>query len=183
MSLHRLFIGLDPPAAIKQQLLSLMGCISAARWQDDEQLHLTLRFIGEVDRRMANDIALALQSFSSADFDVHLAGVGTFEKRGQVHTLYAAAHPAEALTRLHKKCDHLLVRLGLDAEPRAFVPHVTLARLAVSSGTIAHFLSAHSAFRSDAFAAREICLYESQLLGDGPRYTIVARYPLTSSDR
>src|SRR5687768_8380838 len=61
-AMHRLFVGLRPPPAIRARLLALMGGVTGARWQDDSQLHLTLRFIGEVERPRAEDIATALSN-------------------------------------------------------------------------------------------------------------------------
>jgi RNA 2',3'-cyclic 3'-phosphodiesterase len=179
--MHRLFVGIDPPEAIKSAVLALQGGISGARWQHDDQLHITLRFIGEVDRRVGNDIAAHLASISHPYFDAQLHSVGTFDRRGSVHTLYAGVTPEAPLRTLHKKIDHMLVHLGLDADARAYVPHLTLARLNQSCGTLAHFLAAHGGFVSEAFAVLDFCLYESQLTRDGAHYTIVERYPLTLS--
>ncbi len=176
--MHRLFIGVDPPDTIKQQLLGLQGGISGARWQNDDQMHITLRFIGEVDRHIANDIAAILPRISHPQFEAALCGVGTFDRRGSIHTLFAGLVPADPLHILHKKVDHLLVHLGLHADTRAFVPHLTLARLNQSSGTLAHFLIDHGKLSSEPFAVTDICLYESILTRDGAHYTIVERYPL-----
>ena len=179
--MHRLFVGIDPPEEVKEQLCAIMEGISAARWQDSDQLHVTLRFIGEVNRHTANDIASALASLRARRFDCHFAGVGTFDRKGQVHTLYAAAHPAETLARLHKKVDHLMVMLGLEADMRSYVPHITLARTNSSTGSLAHFLALHSSLRSHPFDVDAICLYESTLGSDGARYRIVERYPLSDA--
>ncbi len=177
-NMHRLFVGIDPPDEIKSVLLAMQGGISGARWQNEDQMHITLRFIGEVNRRIANDIATQLVSLQHPRFEVQLRGVGTFDRRGSVHTLYASLVPAEPLHILHKKIDHMLVQLGLEADPRAYVPHLTLARLSQSSGTLAHFLVTHGGFSSPFFPVLDICLYESQLTRDGAHYTIVERYPL-----
>jgi RNA 2',3'-cyclic 3'-phosphodiesterase len=86
--------------------------------------------------------------------------------------------PAEPLYILHKKMDHLMVQLGLPADGRAYVPHLTLARLNQRSGTLAHFLLEHGAFVSALFPVLDFCLYESQLTSDGAHYRIIERYPL-----
>ena len=57
--MHRLFVALRPPVPVRDHLLDLMHGVEGARWQSDDQLHLTLRFIGEVDRHQASDIAAA----------------------------------------------------------------------------------------------------------------------------
>jgi RNA 2',3'-cyclic 3'-phosphodiesterase len=178
--MHRLFIGIDPPEAIKSALLSMQGGISGARWQSEDQMHITLRFIGEVDRHLANDIAATLTRIQHPSFTVQLSGVGTFDRRGSIHTLYAGITPPEPLNILHKKVDHLLVHLGMSADPRAFVPHLTLARLNQASGTLAHFLVDHGKLSSATFAVHDICLYESILTRDGAHYSIIERYPLTN---
>src|SRR3546814_10503522 len=65
--MHRLFVAIRPPAAIRKALLSIMGGVEGARWQSDDQLHLTLRFIGEVDRHRADDIAAALATVGRSE--------------------------------------------------------------------------------------------------------------------
>ena len=66
-----------------------MGGIAGARWQDDDQLHLTLRFIGEVDRHVATDVAAALGSVRHPPFELAVSGVGTFDRKGRIDTLWA----------------------------------------------------------------------------------------------
>jgi RNA 2',3'-cyclic 3'-phosphodiesterase len=180
--MHRLFVGIDPPEAIKSELLRLQGGVSGARWQSTDQMHITLRFIGEVDRHAANDIATQLLRIAHPAFEVQLRGVGTFDRRGSIHTLYAGLTPTDSLHILHKKVDHVLVQLGLEADPRAFVPHLTLARLNQSCGTLAHFLVEHGGLSTEYFEVNDICLYESQLTRDRAHYTIVERYPLALHD-
>jgi RNA 2',3'-cyclic 3'-phosphodiesterase len=177
--MHRLFIGIDPPDAIKSTLLAMQGGISGARWQSDDQMHITLRFIGEVDHHLANDIAVTLARVQHRAFEAQLSGVGTFDRRGSIHTLYAGVTPPEPLLILHKKIDHLLVLLGLPADSHAFMPHLTLARLNQSSGTLAHFFIDHGKLSSASFTVHDICLYESVLTRDGAYYTITERYRLT----
>lgn len=95
--MHRLFVAIRPPAAHRAQLLALMGGVAGARWQRDDQLHLTLRFIGEVDRHRASDIADALRTIRFAPFDARIAGVGVFDRRGLIDTLWAGVQPRDPL--------------------------------------------------------------------------------------
>ncbi|MDO9489230.1 MAG: RNA 2',3'-cyclic phosphodiesterase [Sphingomonadaceae bacterium] len=176
--MHRLFVGIDPPEAIKDTLIDLMGGIAGARWQSDEQLHLTLRFIGEVDRHQANDVAAALASLHYPRFELRLHGAGTFDRRGQVNALWAGVTPHDALQGLHKKVDQAVVRAGVPPEPRAYHPHITLARINRDTGPLDGFVAAHAGLSSGTFAVDDFCLYESQLSRDGSIYTIVERYPL-----
>lgn len=176
--MHRLFVAIDPPEAIKDQLIDLMGGVAAARWQTDEQLHLTLRFIGEVDRHQANDVAAALASVHHPSFELALSGAGTFDKRGQVNALWAGVTPHDDVDRLHKKVDQAVTRTGIAPEHRAYHPHITLARLNRSSGELGAFVSRHGGLSSAPFAVADFCLYESRLTRDGAVYAIVERYPL-----
>lgn len=176
--MHRLFVAIDPPEAIKDQLIDLMGGVAGARWQSDEQLHLTLRFIGEVDRHQANDIAAALASLHFPRFELQLAGAGTFDRRGQVNALWAGVAPHDTLTALHRKVDQAVIRAGVPPEPRAYHPHITLARVNRETGPLDGFVSRHGGLASPRFAVEDFCLYESRLGTGGSVYTIVERYPL-----
>jgi 2'-5' RNA ligase len=175
--MHRLFVAVRPPEPILAQLLDLMEGVANARWQDDEQLHLTMRFIGEVDRHAAEDIAVALGNVRHDAFDIRLAGVGCFEKRGK-GTLWAGLTPREPLKSLHKKIDQTCSHAGLQPETRAFHPHITLASIGRETGPLELFLQRWAGLSSPDFAVDAINLYESTLGSTGASYTIVARYPL-----
>lgn len=178
MSTHRLFVALRPPQAIRDILIAAMHGISGARWQNDEQLHLTLRFIGEVDHHMAEDIAAALGALYAPAITARIAGVDLFERQGRPHMAWAGIEPQEPLAALHRKVDQLLARVGVAPETRAFVPHITLARLNRGSGPVAPFLALNSDLASPAFVFGHVTLYESELGHGGSRYHPVARYPL-----
>ena len=179
--MHRLFVALRPPPEIRRLLTSVMGGVPHARWQDDDQLHLTVRYIGEVDRPLAEDIALALGQVHGDAPRVTLSGVGAFDKRGRVDALWAGVTPTDELARLHKKVDQALVRLGLAPEGRAYLPHITLARLPRSAGgdpAIVRWRADHALLASEPFDLGHLTLFESHLTGQGPRYEAVARWPL-----
>ena len=96
----RLFVALRPPPSIRQQLIAAMGGVPVARWQDDAQLHCTLRSIGEVDRPQAEDVAAALAAVHAETPMVRIAGVGRFEHKGRTDTLWAGLAPHDALRHL-----------------------------------------------------------------------------------
>jgi RNA 2',3'-cyclic 3'-phosphodiesterase len=176
--MHRLFVGFRPPAAIRAQLLALMGGVPGARWQSDAQLHITLRFIGEAERPLAEDAALALSSVHFPAIEVTLAGVGVFGSRGRSHALWAGVWPHKRVAELHKKIDQALVRCGLEPERRAYLPHITLARLNAGSGATAGFLETHSGLSSAPFVLDHFLLFESHLGHEAASYEAVQRYPL-----
>jgi 2'-5' RNA ligase len=79
---HRLFIALQPPVEVREALIDTMEALDGARWQDGQQLHLTLRFIGEVERPVAEDLDAALAGIAWPSFIVALEGVSHFERKG-----------------------------------------------------------------------------------------------------
>lgn len=177
--MHRLFVALRPPVAIRAALLDLMEGVPGARWQDDDQLHLTLRFVGEVDGRTADDVAAALGSIHAPPLDLRLSGCGSFDSRGKLNALWAGVAPRESLAALHRKLDHALIRAGLPPEGRAYQPHITLARLPGSAGPVDGFLARHAGLSSPPFRIEHMTLYESTLGSSGAIYEPVERYPLS----
>ncbi|MDZ3833261.1 MAG: RNA 2',3'-cyclic phosphodiesterase [Sphingopyxis sp.] len=157
-----------------------MHGIAAARWQNDDQLHLTLRFVGEVDHHRAEDIAAALGALHAPAITARIAGVSLFEHHGRPHMVWAGVEPAEPLAALHRKVEQLLQRVGIAPETRAFVPHITLARLNRAARPLAPFLVFNGDLGSPPFRFDHVILYESELAHGGSRYHPIARYPLAS---
>jgi len=176
--MHRLFVAIRPPAAVRGHLLALMGGVAGARWQSEDQLHLTLRFIGEVDRHRAADVDAALAGIVHPSFEACVEGVGSFERRGAPAALWAGVAPPDPFKTLHKKVDQAIVRAGLEPERRAYVPHITLARLPRDAGPVGAFLASAGRAAGPAFFVEEFCLYESRLKPEGAIYTVVERYRL-----
>jgi len=176
--MHRLFVAIRPPDRIRDLLLGAMGGISGARWLNDDQIHLTLRFIGEVDRHQAGDVHAALGGIHHRGFEIAINGVGTFDRRGRPETVWAGVAPHEPLKSLHNKVDQAMARVGVAPDQRAFFPHITLARLKPSSGSVRNLLEQSGGLKSDAFRVDQFALVESKLTPDGADYTIVETYPL-----
>lgn len=177
--MHRLFVALRPPVPIRETLLAMMHGVEGARWQSDDQIHCTLRFIGEVDRHQADDIAAALARVTTAPFDLALSSVGTFDRRGRIDTLWAGVTPHDSVAALHARVDRACIHAGCAPEHRAYLPHITLARLSRASGPLHAFLAANAGLSSPPFPVTEFGLYESILGREGPVYHLAERYPLT----
>lgn len=178
--MHRLFAAIRPPAPILDALLALEGGVPGARWQDEGQLHLTLRFFGEVEAREADDIALALETVRAAPFALALRGVGHFESKGRAHTLWAGLAPSDDLAALQRKVESAARRAGLPPETRRFAPHITLARLIRASGPVLPFLQSHGALHGEPWHVESFDLMESTLTPAGAEYQTVRRYRLES---
>lgn len=176
--MQRLFVAIQPPDAIRRQLLSLMGGIACARWQRDDQLHLTLRFIGEADRHLFADVTAALGRIHHPRFEVTLDGIGQFDRRGRVDNLWVGVTPHQPLKTLHNKIDQALTAVGIPPETRNYHPHITIARFGREAGGMMGFMADAGGVRSTPFEIRDFCLFESQPTQDGSVYTIVERYAL-----
>jgi 2'-5' RNA ligase len=174
----RLFVAIRPPFDIRERLLAAMGGVFGARWQEEEQLHLTLRFVGEVDRHVARDVDAALSAVHHPRFAIALAGLGSFDRRGEPVTLWAGVAPQEPVKALHKKIDQALIRAGLEPERRAYTPHITLARLPRGSGPVRGAVETSGGLSSPPFAVEEFSLFESRPTPEGPVYTRLERYAL-----
>ena len=176
--MHLLFVAIRPPALIRQLLLAAMGGISGARWQTDDQLHLTLRFIGEVDRHLAEDVHAVLGGVHHAPFELALNGLGSFDRRCYPDAVWAGVTPHGQVKALHKKIDAALLRVGVAPDERAFLPHVTIARLRRSAGPIGNLLEEAGGLTSPAFTVDSFALFESDLTSEAAVYSIVQRYSL-----
>lgn len=180
----RLFVAIDLPAPLKDQLSALTTRIDGVRWTETENLHLTLRFIGDVPQETAEAIQAALSDVHSPPFSLQLNGVGTFpaNPRKPPRIVWAGLSNPPAVQSLHEKIEKTVSDLGPTPDNRPYTPHITLGRVkSADDGTISairQFLERNAAFHSEAFVPVEFHLIESQLSSSGPKYVSLARYPL-----
>jgi len=174
---HRLFVAVRPPDEVRDALIDTIEGLDGARWQADEQLHLTLRFIGEVDTPVANDLAAAFAGIVAPPFDLSLEGVSYFERKGMPTSIWARVPLVPELTRLQRKVERACQSVGLPPESRRFMPHITIARLPRTAGWIAPWLARHAGLRT-TWPVEEFILFESHLLASGAHYEAVAHFPL-----
>ena len=174
----RLFVGVELPDPVKQTLLLAQGGVEGARWQTAEQLHLTLRFIGNVDRRAAEDARDALAQVAFAPFEVAIAGVGLFGKSRAPRVLYADVVDPQPLKALRDRIEQALVRSGLEPERRKYKPHVTLARFSGRRpGRLETYLASHGGLAASPFTMTRFALFSSHLSHNGARYEVIDGYP------
>jgi 2'-5' RNA ligase len=175
---HRLFIGIRPPLLVREALIDTMEALEGARWQDDEQLHLTLRFIGEVDRPVADDLAAALARITRPSFELVLEGVSHFERKSMPTAIWARVRPAPELDGLRREIERECDRVGLGRETRRFTPHITIARLTGYTGPIVPWLTQHANLRA-TWQVDKFTLFESHLLPSGAHHDVAAHYALS----
>jgi 2'-5' RNA ligase len=176
----RLFVALDLPPEVRARLAALTReNLPGARWVPPENMHLTLRFVGEVDHGQADDIDAALAAISARGFDLTLEGVGAFESGRKVHALWAGVERNPALEHLRAKVESALVRAGCEPERRKFSPHVTLARLDQHDpAKLGAWMQSHALFRLGPVPVGHFTLFSSRLCRDGAHYTAEADYAL-----
>lgn len=174
----RLFTAIGLPPDLTTRLTLMQGGVPGARWSPPENLHLTLRFIGEVDEAVANDIDDMLSGLRAAPFELTLKGCGSFGSKDP-HSLWVGVAPCPPLLQLAARVDSLLQRMGIGAETRKYTPHVTLARLKDAPvPRVQAFLGDHVQFLGGPFGVTWFGLYSSHPGSQGRRYVLERRYPL-----
>ena len=177
----RLFIAVDLPDIIKKNLEAMFFGIPGARWVTHDQLHLTVRFIGEVEGNLFHDIKSALEEVGVAPFGLQLKGVGHFPPRGAPRVIWIGLEKSEPLQLLRKKIDTPLLKIGLEPEKRKFSPHITLARLKNTPiQKIANFLSGNGLFSQKPFQVDDFKLYSSSLTPKGAIHRAERVYSLSN---
>ena len=175
----RLFVALALAEELRSALAALAGGIQGARWVPPENYHLTLRFIGEVERWRAEEADEALAAIRGRSFDLALRGVGTFEKGGRIGALWVGAERSEALAHLQSKVETALQRIGLEPERRRFAPHVTLARTdRADPAKLIAWVQAHNLFRAAPVRVESFTLFSSRLGKENPVYEAEVDYAL-----
>ncbi|MGI4747223.1 MAG: RNA 2',3'-cyclic phosphodiesterase [Janthinobacterium lividum] len=177
----RLFVAIDLPRSLRQRLAGLYGSLPGALWVAPENIHLTLRFIGETRPDVADEIDHALRSLRGRRFDLALQQTGMFTRAGPrgTATLCAGVARNEPLDHLRCKIENALQRVGIAPERRRFQPHVSLARVdQVPEPVLAGWMQAHNLLRTDSVVIDSFTLFSSQPGPDRPVYTAEVDYEL-----
>lgn len=181
--MRRLFVGIDIPAPIRDELLRLQSGLWGARWRPWDNLHATLRFIGDVDRHTERDIHTALSNIAAPAFETRCTGAGQFGKR-RPHTLWTGLEDTGSLSHLAQKVDTAVTAAGLAPDRRKFVPHVTIAYL---KGTdyldVNGYVAEHGDFKTAPFLVDRFHLYESRMGKAASHYEKREEYLLLNSSR
>jgi 2'-5' RNA ligase len=174
----RLFTAIEIPEAIRLRLSLIRAPLAGAKWVEADNMHITLRFAGDIDGRTADEFAAFLDDIRVAPFPVAIAGVGAFGGRDP-RTLWAGVEAGAPLEALYRASDRAARAAGLEPEGRAFHPHVTLARLrGVRQGAVARFLAENGALRVEPFTATRLVLLSARPGTGGGPYVVEAEYPL-----
>lgn len=175
----RLFIAIPLPEGVVTELHSLQQGLKGTRWVPEEQMHLTLRFLGDVDEARIPLLKEQLGSIVIPSFDLTVQGLGCFPPRGVPRVLWAGVLPSPPLQELATILDHELAAAGFPREPRPFSPHLTLGRFrSVEENDVTRYLTLHRDFSLSPFVVNRFILFCSRLTSTGAEHTPLARYPL-----
>ena len=175
----RLFVALPIPEDARARLNALQNGVPGARWVGRDNLHVTLRFIGETDRHGAEELDAELTGIRAPAFGLSLSGVGFFARGKSAHTLWAGVEKPESVVFLRDKIESAAVRAGFEPERRKFSAHVTLARLDdVPSARLGPYIETRHGFAAGPYPIAHFTLFESRPGGDGAHYEPLADYPL-----
>ncbi len=179
----RLFAAIEIPEDVRDLLLDLQSGLPGATWSPFDNLHLTLRFIGEVPEPMVEEIEEALWHIQAEGFSLQLKGVGKFGGEGArspARLVFAEVEHDERLPRLQAKIEQALQGLELEPVRRKFHPHVTLARLRDTPiGRLGNYLAEHAMFSSPNFEVKEFSLFSSTLGREHSVYDVLSSFALT----
>lgn len=180
----RLFVALPLPAVVRERLSMIQTGVPKARWLDQANLHLTLRYVGEVEDHIGHEVAAALDRVDAPGFDLRLTGVGYFGSDRKPTVLWAGVERCEPLHLLKEKVDSAVRQAGIPRDGGKFRPHVTLARLPVSTpvGRVGRWLENNGLFRSPPLSMTEFTLFSSHLGSERAIHTPLRDYRLETAD-
>ena len=165
----RLFTGIELPLEIRTRLSLLSAPLTGARWVEVDNLHLTLRFLGDIENRAADEFIDSILPFTVDPFEMTLAGLGVFGSQ-RPDVIWIGTEPTPVLTRLNQWHERAARAAGLEADSRPFVPHVTLARLrGTKPHEVARFLEGRGMLQIPPFRVSRLAIFSARPgTGGGP---------------
>ena len=187
----RIFIAIEIPQNIRVKITEITDYLqsktspTAVKWVDSENLHLTIKFIGETVQEKIEEIAKVLNQslLHQAPFSLEISGLGMYPNNTNPRVIWLGVTGGEPLIAMHNMLDQKLASLGIQREGRPFSPHLTIARLrrntdAASSKTIGRTLSQFRVDSLGLFNIDRVQLFQSVLTPSGPIYTTLFSVPL-----
>lgn len=175
----RLFVAVPLPEAVRDALAPILRRLSAlpgVKAVERENLHITLKFLGEVDERKLEDVVGALRTVQFIPPTISVSGVGAFPSPSRPRVLWAGVTGGEALRDLAARVESALAPLGFRPEARPFHPHVTLARVKGAAPDLSWFFSEYAQLKTESFVVNAFVLFKSTLTPRGPIYEEIARF-------
>lgn len=180
----RLFVAIPLPETLRQRLAAICAGVPGARWSQPENMHVTLRFIGEVAGPDMPALMGGLSRVRADPFALAVRGVGQFGDRRRARLLWAGIEGGEALALLQRRVEQAVMRCGFEREARKFHPHVTLARLQEAPlARVRDFLVDNARFDGGVVLVEEFVLFSSHLGSRQASYREEAAFPLTAAQQ
>ena len=166
----RLFVAVCFPKEVREELSRLQTGVVGVNWVPAENLHLTLRFIGEVSESDVEDISSALAQICSEPFKINFGELGWFGSRNKIRTLWIGINHCSELEGLKRAVDQKLFLSGMGRAGKSFVPHVTLGRVREKPRGLQEFFSLGLSISHKPVTVDQVCLVSSLLRKNGPIY-------------
>ncbi|MBX2832099.1 MAG: RNA 2',3'-cyclic phosphodiesterase [Rhodospirillales bacterium] len=182
----RLFVGVEIPGDVAADLYPLARGIKGLDAQTPDNMHITLKFIGNVDPGLAAEIDQALAKIAFEPFDLQVQGLNVFASSRKIRIFWAGVKDQPVMRQLASRVENALLALEEcpDMEMRKFTPHITLGRNRnAARATIEQAVADHIDLSSRAFTIDRFCLYQSHSTADGPEFRVIAAYDGTDSKR
>jgi RNA 2',3'-cyclic 3'-phosphodiesterase len=167
---------LDAIDIIKDQLST-----ERVKWVEEENLHLTLKFIGEVDEVMVENIKQHLKrKRSNGTIEFSIEGIGLIRNLSDPRAIYATIKNTNRIENLYREIDSLLTEIGICSETKSFLPHLTLGRLKTvhDKELLKDILTDFNNNYFQKEVCKEFILFESILTPKGPIYKKLSVYPV-----
>jgi 2'-5' RNA ligase len=173
------FIALELPEPVRDALMAVADGVPGAYWEEEDQLHLTLRYLGELDGGTRAALFHQLERLHTAPFQLVLSGFGFFPPRGEPESLWVGVERSQPLEALRARVDAIATRLGVPTDRRRWTPHVTLARLeGAPESRLVRFVQEHALFRTPPFTPTRVTAFSSHRRAWGFEYHREAIFPL-----
>jgi 2'-5' RNA ligase len=173
----RLFIAIDMPEQVQDQISDLYTAIQGARWVPQDQLHITMRFIGETDTSTETLIIDSLEHIRFKPFHIAVRSTGFFPLRKDPQVLWVGIDNCAELENLQRTIERSLTALGIKADGRVFHPHITVARLdRPHKERVVQFITENHLFKTGPFEIHEFHLYRSYLGKNGAQHVKEASF-------
>lgn len=175
----RLFIAIPIPTFVTSQLTDLCQPIDGLRWQDEDKMHLTLKFLGDTDDEKALELQERLASIDFAAFTLTIKGLGYFPKGKHPKVVWAGLERNSSLLKLQRDVEQTCSSMGFEAEDRPYHPHITLGRVkGASKRDVLSFINEHKQFQIPNVPIEEFVLFESKLDSEGAIHNRLKTYKL-----
>lgn len=178
--MRRIFIAADIPLNMREKMAALKRDIKGVRWYDANHIHLTMRFIGEVEDEVAGRVQQALYSIEAPAIELVSDGIGLFFAKKRPRVIWVGLQPAEPLKELRSRIDEALQDIDLPEDKKAFKPHVTIGKCkkSVDKGSVLDLKDDYGDWKEAEGRLTSLTLFSSSLSPEGAIHTPLEHYPL-----